>query len=183
MRSELYGKGQLDVPVPVLLLEPPAVARAAAMLRADGPATSPRSVVIDVAPLSAVGALALGGVAPGPAGGLAAADQPVVSAYGAPSTGGVEIRSREWSLRLRTSSAGHVHAEVLAPVPRTKRGRDEWRLVRELVSVQQESRRYNCHREDGRSDHSCSAHSDCGVSGETCAPRRCSAYSFCYTPD
>ena len=64
-----------------------------------------------------------------------------------------------------------------------------WRSTHVLTSRRQERHTYHghmpvprlCHEEDRRADHSCQGHRDCGVSGETCAARHCSAFGFCFS--
>ena len=81
-----------------------------------------------------------------------------------------------WRLELHAPGEGVLRADV-----REWSG-GAWRSTKVVISRRQELERRGCHKEDGRKDHTCKTHADCGVSGERCTQRQCSAYGFCFSP-
>ena len=57
-----------------------------------------------------------------------------------------------------------------------------WRSTTVVISRRQELERRTCHKEDHGKGHTCKTHADCGVSGERCTQRQCSAFGFCFSP-
>ena len=98
---------------------------------------------------------------------------------GAAAAGGVPSPAppgaSRWQLHLSAAGGGQLATEVLE----MRSGR--WRSRGTLASARQVAR-HSCHTEDSRADHACTRHGECGVSGEGCVQRRCSAFGFCYSP-
>ena len=81
-----------------------------------------------------------------------------------------------WQLVLRGHSDGRLSVDVAERVD------GEWLSPHTLLSTRQESVRGECHQPDLREGAVCGSDSECGVSGESCERRRCSAYGYCFSP-
>ena len=93
------------------------------------------------------------------------------------------VQRGEWQLLLQSQGEGRLaaHAAETEGMP-YERDRP-WGEVHSVLSTRQESlSQAGCHRPDKREGSACSKDGDCGVSGETCEHRRCSAYGYCFSP-
>ena len=93
------------------------------------------------------------------------------------------VQRGEWQLLLQSQGEGRLaaHAAETEGMP-YERDRP-WGEVHSVLSTRQESlSQSGCHRPDKREGSACSKDGDCGVSGETCEHRRCSAYGYCFSP-
>jgi len=86
---------------------------------------------------------------------------------------------RRWQLVLRALGEGTLSAEASEG-----EGVGQWSAPTTLVSHRQEAygQLAACHRPDHLQGSRCSKDAECGVSGETCSQRRCSAYGYCFSP-
>lgn len=84
---------------------------------------------------------------------------------------------------FQVALAAHGEGKVSASLSdqKTKSG---WLPQQAVLSVRQEGGgdRAPCHRPDRLQTSQCRMDADCGVSGDTCTKRRCSAFGYCFSP-
>jgi len=177
VRGRLYGRGQINAPLPVMLLLPSAMSTLLQALgekalgeKAVGESGSSSSSVLVpmgsdmmLEELTAQQAVIQSG--------LGNLSLEAVQEAGQISAG-LRISTKQWSVSLRSPRDRELHAQVRELI-------DGSSLPARLLVSHLDERHLSCHRDDSRSDHTCTKHADCGVSGDTCVVRKCSAFGFC----